>query len=114
MDYVYDMDEVAKTYAHRLALNLECLILECPASARFYDEALQTLGEYRSAMNAIHERISPTHMGEAVLRDRPCTCHSDDNPPKPCAKRYALSECRDADSTVKAYEIYEKWTGKRS
>jgi len=26
--------------------------------------------------------------------DRPCTCHPDDNPPKQCMKRYALSECR--------------------
>lgn len=24
---------------------------------------------------------------------RPCTCHPDDNPPVPCAKKYALSEC---------------------
>lgn len=63
-----DMDEVAQEFAHRLALNLECVILECPASARFYDEALQTLGDYRSAMNAIHERMSPTHMGEPVVR----------------------------------------------
>ena len=28
--------------------------------------AMQTLGEYRSAMNAIHERESPTFMGEPV------------------------------------------------
>ena len=25
---------------------------------------------------------------------RVCTCHPDDNPPKPCAQQYALSECR--------------------
>lgn len=25
--------------------------------------------------------------------NRPCTCHPNDNPPKPCAKKYALSEC---------------------
>lgn len=24
---------------------------------------------------------------------RVCTCHPDDNPPKPCAERYAFSEC---------------------
>jgi len=28
-----------------------------------------------------------------VDRDRPCTCHPDDNPPRPCPKRYAYSEC---------------------
>jgi hypothetical protein len=27
---------------------------------------------------------------------RMCTCHPDDNPPRPCAERYALSECRAA------------------
>lgn len=30
---------------------------------------------------------------------RPCTCHPDDNPPKPCAQKYSLNECRaDADT----------------
>ena len=36
----------------------------------------------------------------ALLRQcaeqRPCTCHPDDNPPVPCARKYALSECREA------------------
>ena len=27
---------------------------------------------------------------------RPCTCHPDDNPPRPCPKRFAISECRAA------------------
>lgn len=27
---------------------------------------------------------------------RRCTCHPDDSPPRPCAKQYALHECRDA------------------
>lgn len=66
-DEADEMDTVAIEFAHRLAMNLECLILECPASSRFYDESLQTLSAYRGAMNAIHERISPTHMGEPVL-----------------------------------------------
>lgn len=26
----------------------------------------------------------------------PCTCHPDDNPPRPCPKKYALSDCRSA------------------
>jgi hypothetical protein len=86
----YDMDEVAKQYAHKLAMNLECLVLECPPSARFFDEANTTLGEYRSAMNKIHERECPTHMGEPLLKGQ------------------------GADSTAKAHAIYEKWTGKHS
>ena len=28
--------------------------------------------------------------------ERTCTCHPDDNPPKPCPKRYALQDCRAA------------------
>lgn len=27
---------------------------------------------------------------------RTCTCHPDDNPPKPCPRKFALSECRAA------------------
>ena len=29
----------------------------------------------------------------AALDNRPCTCHPDDNPPRPCPQKYALSEC---------------------
>jgi len=29
-----------------------------------------------------------------VKKIRPCTCHPDDNPPVPCARQYALTECR--------------------
>lgn len=28
---------------------------------------------------------------------RPCTCHPFDNPPWPCAMKYALSDCRAAE-----------------
>lgn len=27
-----------------------------------------------------------------------CTCHPDDNPPRPCPKKFALSECRLAEA----------------
>lgn len=29
-----------------------------------------------------------------VEKIRPCTCHPDDNPPVPCARKYAINECR--------------------
>lgn len=29
--------------------------------------------------------------------DRPCTCHPEDNPPTPCAHKYASRDCRIAD-----------------
>lgn len=28
---------------------------------------------------------------------RECTCHPDDNPPSPCAHKYALRDCRISD-----------------
>lgn len=31
---------------------------------------------------------------------RTCTCHPDDNPPRPCAQQYALDECRKASQPV--------------
>lgn len=31
---------------------------------------------------------------EPKREPRPCTCHPDDNPPVPCAQKYALNECR--------------------
>ena len=31
---------------------------------------------------------------DLIADAKPCTCHPDDNPPVPCAKQYALSECR--------------------
>jgi hypothetical protein len=33
----------------------------------------------------------------AVERPKPYTCHPDDDPPAPCPRRYALSECRAPD-----------------
>jgi len=59
------MIDVADRYAHRLAMHLELILFEY--GGQYYNEAISTLGEYRDAMNAIHERHSPTHMGEPVL-----------------------------------------------
>ena len=57
------MDTVASEFAHSLALELECVLADRPG---YYDRAMQVLGKYRSAMNEIHERASPTFMGEPV------------------------------------------------
>jgi hypothetical protein len=35
-------------------------------------------------------------MNDNNIPNRPCTCHPDDNPPVPCPRKYALSECRGA------------------
>tara|TARA_R110000868_G_scaffold183460_1_gene424766 strand:+ start:443 stop:889 length:447 start_codon:yes stop_codon:yes gene_type:complete len=58
------MTEVADRFAHRMALELECVLSDGAYSNKWYKSAMQVLGEYRSAMNAIHEQHSPTFMGE--------------------------------------------------
>ena len=68
-DIADEMSAVADQFAHRLALDLECVLADY--SGTWYDTAISTLGAYRKAMNAIHERESPTFMGEPVLRDEP-------------------------------------------
>ena len=60
-----EMDAVASKYAHKMALDLECVLSDY--NGKWWDTAINTLGEYRMAMNRIHERESPTHMGEPVL-----------------------------------------------
>lgn len=66
------MTAVADRFAHRLALALECVLFEKDQpTSRWWDEAMQLIGEYRSAMNDIHEQHSPTFMGEPVLKEQP-------------------------------------------
>jgi hypothetical protein len=57
--------DVADRYAHQLAMWLELILFEY--SGKHYSSAIDALGQYRSAMNAIHEKQSPTHMGEPVI-----------------------------------------------
>lgn len=61
------MNEVAQRFAHRLALDLECVLARY--NGPWYDEAMQTLSDYRTAMNELHEKMSPTFMGEPLVRD---------------------------------------------
>ena len=63
---VEPMDEVAHLFAHPLALELECVLADRNAN---WDRAMNLIGEYRSAMNALHEQHSPTHMGEPLLHN---------------------------------------------
>ena len=64
-DIAAEMSAVADQYAHKLALDLECVLADY--SGTWYDTAISTLGAYRKAMNAIHERESPTFMGEPIV-----------------------------------------------
>jgi hypothetical protein len=60
------MDEVAHRFAHRLALDLECVLAKYDGP--WYDQAWDTLSQYRSEMNKLHEQVSPTFMGEPLIR----------------------------------------------
>jgi hypothetical protein len=61
------MTEVADRFAHRMALELECVLSDGAYSSKWYKSAMQVLSEYRSAMTAIHEQHSPTFMGEPKI-----------------------------------------------
>lgn len=63
----------------------ECLAMHQAEALRFGDSEW----EYSPYS---HERPTPD--------DRPRPCHPDDNPPQPCAKRYALAECKAAHAAV--------------
>lgn len=45
---------------------------------------------------AAHDKAMNTLRAALAADSRICTCHPDDNPPKPCQRKYALSECREA------------------
>jgi hypothetical protein len=63
------MNEVAHRFAHRLALDLECVLAKYDGP--WYDQAWDTLSQYRSEMNKLHEQVSPTFMGEPLIKDAP-------------------------------------------
>jgi hypothetical protein len=70
LDHIGDaMDEVAHRFAHRLALDLECVLARYDGP--WYDEAWNTLSQYRSEMSKLHEQVSPTFMGEPLIKDAP-------------------------------------------
>ncbi len=38
---------------------------------------------------------------------KPCTCHPDDNPPSPCRKKYALTDCRNDERDAQIAALVE-------
>jgi hypothetical protein len=44
-----------------------------------------------------HDHTPEAGEGAGEGDQRPCTCRPDDNPPQPCAQKYALSECKGGD-----------------
>lgn len=70
-------------------------------------DALEAL-EYAWLENEAHPE-SPNiinDLRDALVEDtRICTCHPDDNPPKPCPRKFALSQCREAAEAEKAEPV---------
>lgn len=57
------------------------------------------LDEWHLTREAMERVLKLAIKAEETTRSeiaRPCTCHPDDNPPVPCPKKYALTECREA------------------
>lgn len=56
--------------------------------------------EYKQSINAWFNCAMPYPPAQQAQpsEGRTCTCHPDDNPPVPCAKKYALSECKQAQA----------------
>lgn len=71
---------------------------ECARIAKSYGgpEKPAMVGTYEAGWFNAAEAIAADIRARKNEDQRPCTCHPIDNPPKPCPRRYALSECRDA------------------
>jgi len=66
-------------------IEAECEKLDSPGPDEY--EAGQSF-----AYRAVLARLRTAEQNEV----KPCTCPPDDNPPQPCPRKYALSECRRA------------------
>lgn len=72
------------------------------------------LGSYAAPQAAQTKAVADHIVGVNKLVGRPCTCHPSDNPPKPCSKHYALSECKAAHDRADAApltntDVVEAW-----
>ena len=63
-DHVEPMTDVADRYAHRLAMHLELFLSDY--GGKYYTDALNTLGEYRSAMNRIHDVLNGIYVDDVA------------------------------------------------
>lgn len=65
----------------------------CQRSDTFIRELVHRLSPAPETRTTPADPVSAGDAGE-----RPCTCHPNDNPPVPCALKYAYSECVAADT----------------
>lgn len=60
------------------------------------------MGHYASEMDG---SAGPNHPQPKKADSRSCTCHPADDPPEPCAQRYATSECKRIEDLRKLVDI---------
>lgn len=63
----------------------------------------------------VRRRASLHPATDAAATPRDCTCHPDDNPPRPCPQRFAYSECVAAATPLmqaaqKAQQVVDGWS----
>lgn len=74
LDQVYhensaSADAIVASHAKRLALELECLLIDCKDTAavsKWWDSAHEALDAYRADIDRLYQQ-PPTHIGEPVL-----------------------------------------------
>ncbi|QMV32325.1 hypothetical protein T2_00008 [Ralstonia phage Elie] len=79
--------------------------------------AVDTIQERYGVNDPMAEQLRKLLASAATVAEtgeRPCTCHPDDNPPKPCAKQYAYDECvkaaqQQAEPGADERATFENW-----
>lgn len=77
-------------------MRYEQMILSCTNGIykTAYEAEANRLQALLDAIDAAAAQPAVPLQPQAEPDSRTCTCHPDDSPPIPCAKKYALSECR--------------------
>lgn len=82
--------------SHRRLVEQAIQSAEHPSGMSTHDGKARIDASILRRMLAIIDSLPAAPQAEPVSDPRPCTCHPDDSPPVPCARKYALSECRAA------------------
>jgi hypothetical protein len=85
--------ELQRNEIDRLRQHLRC---EGDRVAELRD-ALHSLAAVSRRYLPDYDEHPEVQKADSALDARPCTCHPEDCPPNPCAKKYALGECREVE-----------------
>lgn len=90
-----ERDESTPGKPHAIVIRLNpdgCEVVNPDGSLNF----AATLAAIMDDEVRIQARASSADVSGVAVDARTCTCHPDDNPPRPCPRKFALSECRAA------------------